>query len=179
MHAFFSHCRIFGRSLLKCAEDFRQCGELTLQHRCDLEALRHDVVEQEVLFFGCGKCFLQQFEAFGIDRHGFVCKNIEACIDRLIDILGFKFVVAGEYDNVARFLVEHFLKVVGTCVDFLHPMRRVLLAVVVCLNLFEVRAYFVTIRSKNVHHRIDLLIHRFLNEIGVKMSRIESDQLYF
>ncbi len=176
VHAFFDDRGIVGRASFEFAEDLRVEHELLLQDAQPVETLGHDVVEQQPFALGVVEGPLQLGESRRIDAHRLVGEDVQARIDRGGDILGLAAVVARQNHDAARFVGLHPFEVVGSDIDLLLPTGRLIRAAVEAFDPSEVLLHFRPVGGIDVDHRVDLLVHRLLDESGVVMPRIENDQ---
>src|SRR3546814_6108631 len=70
MHTLFGNSRIVQASFFQGAEHLRNSGKLPLENGGDFIPFCHDVIQQQSLFSGGSKRFLQQMEILRINGHG-------------------------------------------------------------------------------------------------------------
>ena len=96
-----------------------------MQHRGDLVALGHDVVEQHAILLGERKRLAQGFEARRVDRHRLVCQHVHAGSNGAGQILGLVPVVAGNDGDIARPVRREAVQEIRTRIDLRSPGRRI------------------------------------------------------
>ena len=152
--------------------------ERALQHRRHFEALGHDVVGDELPRVGLGQRGVDLRQVGGLEDPRLVGEDVEPALDRRQDAIHLHGVPAREHDDVARTLLEHALEVVGARVHLEVPRGRALGAPVESGDAVEVLEEVPAERRVDVDARRHARVHLFLDERGVKVSRVERHQTH-
>ncbi len=152
--------------------------ERTLEHGRHFEALGHDVVGDELPRVGFGQRRLDLRQIGGLEDPRLVGEDVDPALDRRQDAIHLHRVPAREDDDVAGTLLEHALEVVGARVHLEIPRGRTLGAAVESGDAVQVLEEVPAEGRVDVHPRRHARVHLFLDERGVKVSRVERHQAH-
>ena len=139
----------------------------------------HDIIKQNSLLTGCGKCFFQHGVVVGRNDHGLVGQYMDPLLDGLEDVLGLLGIVARNHHHIAWLFGEHLLQEIAAGIDFLFPAGGIFGAAVVIADPLKVALYLRTLRGIDMHYTIHLVVHGLLDQASMKMARIEIHQFHF
>ena len=176
--AFFRDGRIVLGPLQQLAEYVRNARERLLQHRGDLVALGHDVVEQNAFFAGKRECLQQRLESSGVDGHRLVGQHVHARTDGAGQILGLAPVVAGDDGYIAGPIRAESVQEIRTGMNYHSPGRRIDRPRVVAFDLLQIVAQVRTVLGIDMHRRVHIGVHGLLQQRRVEMPRVEDDELH-
>ena len=148
----------------------------SLEKGGNLEALGHDVRSDEALALCFVEHLLKARQLLGAEDPGLIGEDVQAGGDCRHDGLELAAVVAGQNDHIARLFAHEAMKIIRVGMHLELPVGGVLSASIELCQPLQVREEAGAERSVNVDARVDAFVHLLVDEGGVKMAGMQSDE---